>query len=240
MHHQPSSSLPSSPVSVLDINVLSNSKVEQISLRKSLYTELELRRKVKFSTVKIELLEDVPLASQMLEDEKSIIWWSKQELNTCLDSISKLMDSFSLRPRNYNNTEPYHVLLYRIEDACREGGVHWENAVNEHDLKLLANWHRNSLSKRGLEKLVLNSHEHNIRVRETILHASVTARENANIDEGMKVESIRVCSERLTRPSRFLARILGAADAACVYAPRVQGRSKRGSEILSEDNLHCQ
>ena len=234
IHHQ--SPLLSSPVSVIDIHVLSESKVEQLCRRKCLHTELERRRKVKFSTVKTELLEDVPMASQMLEEEKSKLWWSKEELSDCLRSISRLMDSLALRPRNYNNTEPYHVLLYRIEEACKQAGVQWENSVNEQDIKLLASWHRNSLSKRGLEKLVLDSHQHNLKVRETILHASASARQNPNIDVAMKEESIRVCSERLTRPSRFLAMILGAADAACVYAPRVQGRSKRGSQILSGDN----
>lgn len=223
-----------SPVSVRDIHVLSNTKIEQLCRRKSLNTELALRRKVKFATIKTALLEDIPPASSMCEDEKRILWWTKDEMNESLESIGKLMRSMSSRPRNYNSTEPYHTLLYRIEDVCKKSDVNdkEEEAIPADDIKLLAKWHHVSLSKRGLEKLVLDCSEHTQKVRSTIVHASSSARSNPNIDDAMKAECIRVCSERLSKPSRMFAKALGDADALSLNESQRERKAKRGSELL--------
>ncbi len=217
-----------SPVSVKDIHELSVAKQEQLCRRKSLNTELERRRKVKFTNVKTAFLEDVPPASNMLAEEKKVLWWNEEELKESLQSMGKLMRSLSMRPRNYNSTEPYHTLLYRIDECCRKSGTTHEASVNIEDIKLLANWHRASLSKRGLEKLVLDSKERNFKVRETIVYASTMARKNSNIDEAMKAECVRVCSERLTKPDRLFATALGEADASCLIVLQGYRRTKRG------------
>ena len=190
--------------------------------------ELELRRKVKFATIKTILLEDVPRASQMLNGEKDILWWSNDELGENLESIRMLMCSMARRPRSKNATQPHHTLLHRLDETFQqisEDQIEWDD--NE-DIKELCAWHRNTYSKRGLEKLVLNSGERNRSIVATIAHANSMVRGNSNIDEWAKAESIRACSERLTKPARLFARALGYADASCVLGlGPVKGRARR-------------
>jgi hypothetical protein len=199
--------------------------------RKSLNNELERRRKVKFSIVKTALLEDIPLASDMNEEEKNTLWWNKEELKETYESVYKLMRSYAKRPRNNNSTQAYHTVLYSILEACKDMDQEL-GALDSEDMSALADWHRNSLSKRGLEKLVLNSFESNSKIRATIAHATSLVHNNANIDETVKAESIRVCSERLTRPARAFARALGAVDAASVLTLQEGPRVRRAWELL--------
>lgn len=206
-----------------DISLLSLSKREQLCRRKSLNKDLEQRRKVKFSVVKTALLEDTLPASEMLDDEKEVLWWNRDELNESVKSIGKIMGAMSKGPRS---AQPYHSLLYRIEDSCHEGPAAQE------DIHALADWHRKSLSKRGLERLVLNSNEHNSKIRETIIHASSLVRGNSNIEEDLQAESLRVCSERLTSSARLVARAIAEADALCLVPAPSKRRSRRASDML--------
>jgi hypothetical protein len=215
-----------------DPSLLPLAKRESLYNRKTLLTKLEMRRKVKFSTIKTALLEDVPRASQMLDQEKNLLWWNREELNESLESIHMIMRSMSKRPRSKNGTVPHHTLLYRIDDTCMVAAQEQTEPDNSEDIKLLSDWHRNTLSKRGLEKLVLNSGERNRKIIETIVHATTMVSKNENINEGTKAESIRVCSERLTKPARLFARALGEADASCSVSVTHKRGVRRATELL--------
>ena len=145
----------------------------------------------------------------------------------------KLMSSMSTRPRSKNATQPHHTLLLRIVDACQQTSDDQIEPEPTEDIKLLTAWHRNTYSKRGLEQLVLNSSERNRSIVATIVHASSMVRHNAKIDEATKAESVRACSERLTKPARLFARALGKADASCVLVQGpVKRRARRATELL--------
>lgn len=215
-----------------DPGILPLAKRELLYKRKTLLDELEVRRKVKFSSIKTALLEDVPPASQMLGGEKDILWWSQEELEESVESIRMIMKSMSKRPRSKTGSEPHHTLLYRIDETCRRSAHDQLESDNSQDIKLLASWHRNTSSKRGLEKLVLNSGGRNQKIVETIVHAASVFGNNANIGEKIKAENIRVCSERLTKPSRLFARLLGEADASCVVPVLTKRQVRRATELL--------
>lgn len=215
-----------------DPSVVYSTNRQQFFKRKALSTGLDRRRKVRFSSIKTALLEDVPPASHMLEEEKNALWWNKKELNETYENIAQLMRSFSKRPRNNNGTQAYHTILYKLDENCRRAAMGHEEDVDYEDMKILANWHRNSLTKRGLEKLMLNNIEDNAKIRETIIHAVSSMFENETIDESIKFESIRVCSERLTRQARLFAKVLGDADAASVLPHQSTRRIRRATELL--------
>jgi hypothetical protein len=208
---------------------LPESKVKVIVQRKSLSERLEARRRVKFSIVKTALLEDVPLASQMTEEEKNMSWWSEEQLGSIEGSTLKILDSISRAPRIGKTEDSYLAVLQRVLAVCNESQKGKSKPVAPSDVKLLSEWHRSTLSKRGLETRQLHIKEHNDSVRDNLVYSIKVLRTNDRIGEDAKHECIRACSERMTLASRNLAKILADADTlSCEPKPQ----SRRSSSFL--------
>ena len=215
--------------------LLSPQKKKIIEKRRSLSGELDQRRKVRFSNVETIQLKDSPVSSSMSEAEKSSVWWGKDELQASKESAIGVIESMDHRPNCAAiHTDSYQTVLRRINDACSRSGSDRATAVTPDDTKQLADWHKKSHVKRGLEQFVLDSAVQRKKTQETLLHAIDLLSKNGNIDDSTKAESIRSCAERLTSPSRMFAKALADADAECVRPKERRRRSSRRS-ILRRD-----
>jgi hypothetical protein len=208
---------------------LPESKRKVIVQRKTLSERPEARRRVQFSIAKTALLEDIPVASEMTEEEKNMCWWSKEQLRAFEESTKLILDSIPRTVRTRRPEESHLSVLQRVLDVCHESEKRKSKTVRPEDLKLLSEWHRSTLSKRGLETRLLNIKEHNHNVRESLVYLIKVLSLNDKIEDNEKQECIRACSERLTSSSRSFAKILGDADRlSCEPKPQ----SRRASSFL--------
>ena len=99
---------------------LSETKRNKIEERKSLFQQLEARRRVRFSIVKTALLHDLPVASQMTDDEKSACWWSKEQLQSFEESAKRVLRSIAQAPNLGRQEDSYLSVLERVLEICRE------------------------------------------------------------------------------------------------------------------------
>mmetsp|Transcript_39714 Transcript_39714/g.61048 ORF Transcript_39714/g.61048 Transcript_39714/m.61048 type:complete len:244 (-) Transcript_39714:82-813(-) len=210
--------------SLVQVN-LPESKRKVIVQRKTLSEQLEARRRVKFSIVKTALLQDVPLASQMTEEEKSLCWWSKEQLGSFECSSLKILESIPRTPKIGRTEDSYLAVLQRVLDVCYGSEKGKNKSVTPSDMKLLSEWHRSTLSKRGLETRLLDIKEHNDSVRENLVYSIKVLRRNDRIGDHAKHECIRACSERMTLSSRSFAKILADADRLCTEPKPITRRS---------------
>ena len=188
---------------------------------------------VRFEAETISLLEDVPCASQMDEEEKGNIWWNPSDLKSFAESAEKVCKTSLLRPSVHSEANSFTAVLERIFEQCCASKEDDLSAVNDQDLKLLARWTRNSHAKRGLEGRMLEQTRQMKSSREAVVHAVLVLHANMKIEANVKAEHIRACSERMTRGSRLFALSLAYADEECVKTK--PGISRRSSLVYASD-----
>jgi hypothetical protein len=180
--------------------------------KKQLFLLLEGRRRVRFSIVKTAFLEDVPLASQMTETEKDILWWCEDETALAKECITAICDTTTCRPNCGDSSSSYISVLGRVYDQCHDSKCTNSSPVDENDQKLLSQWARNSHFRRGLEPRIIESIREQRKARETLIYAVQLLHKNKMIDVESKAEEIRKCSERMSRGARLFAQSLAQAD----------------------------
>ena len=190
----------------------------------------EITRKVKFSTVKMELLTSVPPASCLTPEEKSCLWWGGDELNQFENlAETQCRTMIQCRPSvtSMGTSSSYPAVLGRVYDACCNASVdqcavELSQTIIDADFQQLVRLTRTPNSRRGLEGLAfkfMNYHQLNkngAQLRGTVIHAVCRLQSNGSIESATKSRGIMHCSQRLTSASRLFAQILALADAEVV------------------------
>jgi hypothetical protein len=194
---------------------IENAATTEPPKKKQLSLLIEDRSRVRFSTiVKTALLEDVPLASQMTDTEKNTLWWCEGETVIAEQCIATICDTTRCRPNYGDSSSSYISVLGRIYDQCHDYRSTNSSPVDENDQKLLSQWARKSYLRRGLETRVIEStiEEKRGNARETLVYVVQSLHKNEKIDDRIKAEVIRMCSERISRGARHFAQSLAQAD----------------------------
>ena len=203
----------------------STSSVTTTASSSSINSEETTTRRVKFSTIKTELLTSIPPASHMTSEEKSCLWWGKDEL----DEIERLAETqcrtmIQCRPllASSPSSTSYQAVLGRLYDACCSASNDQcvEDLVQSNivDFQQLVHWTRTSHNRRGLEGQtfkLMNYHQsskNGQQLRDIVIHAVLRLQSNENVRDTTMAESIMYCSQRMTRASRLFAQVLALAD----------------------------
>lgn len=192
------------------ISLTSHQKVSTVFSEES--KEEQESRRVRFSAIQTTYIHDTPVSSLLSDEEKSEQWWSKEQINKSLESIEKIISSMSSRPKVRDGTLPYHATLYRIEGVCKATTRGRKPDFCDADLQTLFDWHRSTLSKRGLEKLVLNSNEESAKARRSVIRAAEIIKGKDHLTGGLKEETLRSFSEKVTNHHRLFAAVLAKGD----------------------------
>ena len=173
----------------------------------------ETTRSVSFaSDASMNQVQDLPSISA---EESSKIWWTTEDIEQFQSTADLFVKSLEKRPNMTAGTSAssYSDVVNRLYAQCCDTKPEDQNLVNDD----LVQWQRKSHCRRGLESKILKTmNDDRTYRREAVVHAVLTLQGNTTINPAIKAESIRRCSERMTKPARSFARAIAIADEACM------------------------
>ncbi|KAI2506775.1 hypothetical protein MHU86_7670 [Fragilaria crotonensis] len=150
-------------------------------------------------------------ASEMSDEEKQAIWWSKDDFRSFKEAI---------RRESTQGCESYKMVIFSVQQACERFDE--PSAELMHDLK---QWITTADSRRGTERLCI-AEVRGLRtegIRSTVQSVLWAQDCCSEMCWDCKAEFTRVISEIRTRGARSFARLLGDCDAHSALSEAMRG-----------------